>query len=99
MDGATDDDLAKAADLTPDVIGWLAERTGLPVVVKGVLRADDARRCVDAGAAAVWVSNHGGRQLDRSDLDRPRPCGAVAAAVGDVPRSTSTAGSATVWTS
>ena len=45
--------------------GWRAV-TGLPVVVKGVLRPDDARRCVDAGAAAVWVSNHGGRQLDHA---------------------------------
>ncbi len=35
-------------------------------MVKGVLRPDDARRCVAAGAAAVWVSNHGGRQLDRA---------------------------------
>jgi 4-hydroxymandelate oxidase len=58
------EDLAKADDLGPDVIGWLAERTGLPVVVKGVLRGDDAVRCADAGAAAVIVSNHGGRQLD-----------------------------------
>ncbi len=56
----------KATDLGPDDIGWLAAVTGLPVVVKGVLRADDARMCVDAGAAAVWVSNHGGRQLDRT---------------------------------
>lgn len=54
----------KATDLGPHDIGWLTETTGLPVVVKGVLRPDDARRCVDAGAAAVWVSNHGGRQLD-----------------------------------
>ncbi|MEQ4205812.1 alpha-hydroxy acid oxidase [Actinopolymorpha sp. B9G3] len=46
-------------------IGWLRELSGgLPVVVKGVLRGDDARACVDAGAAAVWVSNHGARQLD-----------------------------------
>jgi 4-hydroxymandelate oxidase len=60
------EDLAKADDLTPDVIGWLAERTGLPVVVKGVLRGDDAKRCADAGAAGVIVSNHGGRQLDGS---------------------------------
>lgn len=59
-----DEDLAKADDLSPDVIGWLAERTGLPVVVKGVLRGDDAKRCADAGAAGVIVSNHGGRQLD-----------------------------------
>jgi 4-hydroxymandelate oxidase len=54
----------KATDLTPDTIGWLADVTGLPVVVKGVLRGDDARRCVDAGAAGIIVSNHGGRQLD-----------------------------------
>lgn len=63
-DQYSNDDLAKADDLSPDVIGWLAERTGLPVVVKGVLRGDDAKRCVEAGAAAVIVSNHGGRQLD-----------------------------------
>jgi 4-hydroxymandelate oxidase len=62
----TDDDLDKADDLNPDVIGWLAERTGLPVVVKGVLRGDDAKRCADAGAAGIIVSNHGGRQLDAS---------------------------------
>ena len=52
------------AGLTFDDIGWLRSSTGLPVVVKGVLRGDDARRCVDAGAAGVVVSNHGGRQLD-----------------------------------
>jgi 4-hydroxymandelate oxidase len=56
----------KALDLGPHDLGWLADRTGLPVVVKGVLRAEDAVRSVQAGAAAVWVSNHGGRQLDRS---------------------------------
>jgi 4-hydroxymandelate oxidase len=55
-----------APDLGVDDIGWLRDHTGLPVVVKGVLRADDAQRCVDAGAAAIWVSNHGGRQLDRA---------------------------------
>ena len=56
----------KATDLGDEDVAWLAERTGLPVVVKGVLRDDDARRCVAAGATAVWVSNHGGRQLDRA---------------------------------
>jgi 4-hydroxymandelate oxidase len=60
----------KADDLTPDVVGWLAAVTGLPVVVKGVLRGDDAVRAVDAGAAAVWVSNHGGRQLDQAVATR-----------------------------
>lgn len=57
---------AKATDLGTTDIAWLREATGLPVVLKGVLRPDDAVRCVDAGASAVWVSNHGGRQLDRS---------------------------------
>jgi 4-hydroxymandelate oxidase len=45
-------------------IVWLRSITRLPILVKGVLRADDARRAVDAGVAAVVVSNHGGRQLD-----------------------------------
>jgi 4-hydroxymandelate oxidase len=45
-------------------IGRFADLSGLPVVVKGVLRGDDAARCVRAGAAAVWVSTHGGRQAD-----------------------------------
>ena len=56
----------KATDLGPQDVDWLAKRFGVPVVVKGVLHPADARRCVDAGAAAVWVSNHGGRQLDRA---------------------------------
>jgi 4-hydroxymandelate oxidase len=54
----------QAADVTYDDIAWLAELSGLPVVVKGVLRGDDARDCAAAGASGVWVSNHGGRQLD-----------------------------------
>ena len=43
---------------------WLVRRSPLPVVVKGVLRGDDAVRCVEAGAKAMIVSNHGGRHLD-----------------------------------
>ena len=44
---------------------WIREAWGpAPIVVKGILDADDARRAVDAGADAVIVSNHGGRQLD-----------------------------------
>lgn len=45
-------------------VEWLAGRTRLPVVVKGVLTAEDALLAVEHGAAAVGVSNHGGRQLD-----------------------------------
>jgi 4-hydroxymandelate oxidase len=59
-------DAPKARDLGADDIAWLADLTGLPVVPKGVLHPDDARLAVDAGAAAIWVSNHGGRQLDRT---------------------------------
>ena len=56
----------QADDLTFAAIGWLARLGGVPVLVKGVLRADDARACLAAGAAGVIVSNHGGRQLDRA---------------------------------
>ena len=72
----------KALDLGPHDLDWLATRTGLPVVVKGVLRADDARRCVDAGASAVWVSTHGGRQLDRA-VPTAEALRGVVAAVGE----------------
>lgn len=50
--------------LGPRDVAWVAEESGLPVLVKGVLRGDDAVTAVDAGAAGVVVSNHGGRQLD-----------------------------------
>lgn len=56
----------KATDLGPQDVDWLAKASGVPVVVKGVLQPGDARRCVDAGASAVWVSNHGGRQFDHA---------------------------------
>lgn len=47
-------------------VEWLRDQTRLPLVVKGILDADDAVRAVESGAAAVVVSNHGGRQLDGS---------------------------------
>jgi 4-hydroxymandelate oxidase len=68
--------------LTIDAIGWLGEHTRLPIVVKGVLRGDDAAACVAAGASAVQVSNHGGRQLD-GVLATADALADVAAAVGD----------------
>jgi 4-hydroxymandelate oxidase len=43
---------------------WLVKRSPMPVLVKGVLRADDAVACAEHGARAVIVSNHGGRHLD-----------------------------------
>jgi 4-hydroxymandelate oxidase len=66
--------------LTPDDVGWLAGQSALPVVVKGVQRADDAVRCVEAGAAAVVVSNHGARQL----ADAPATADIVAEVVDAV---------------
>jgi 4-hydroxymandelate oxidase len=77
-------DLDQAPDITFADIGWLAELSGLPVVVKGVLRPDDALACAAAGAAAVIVSNHGGRQLDGA-LPAARALPAVAAAMAAVP--------------
>jgi isopentenyl diphosphate isomerase/L-lactate dehydrogenase-like FMN-dependent dehydrogenase len=52
-------------------LGWehlatLRERTRLPIVLKGILHPDDARRAVDLGVSGIVVSNHGGRQVDGS---------------------------------
>ncbi len=59
-----DESLQQAADVGPADVERLRAVSGLPVVAKGVLTAQAARACVDAGAAAVVVSTHGGRQLD-----------------------------------
>jgi 4-hydroxymandelate oxidase len=50
--------------LTWEDLAWIRSICPIPLVVKGILRADDARRAVDLGCDAIWVSNHGGRQLD-----------------------------------
>ena len=51
-----------------DDLMWLRENWDGPIVVKGIQSVDDARRVVDLGANAVVLSNHGGRQLDRSPV-------------------------------
>lgn len=64
---------------------FLREHTGLPIVLKGILHPDDARRALEAGVDAVLVSNHGGRQIDGeiASLDAlPRVVEAVA---GEIP--------------
>jgi L-lactate dehydrogenase (cytochrome) len=53
-----------AAAVTWEDLRWIREHWRGPIVVKGVLTGEDAKRAVDEGAAAVSVSNHGGRQLD-----------------------------------
>jgi isopentenyl diphosphate isomerase/L-lactate dehydrogenase-like FMN-dependent dehydrogenase len=62
-------------------IAWLRSRWDGPFMVKGVMRADDARRAVDAGANAISVSNHGGNNLDGTPASI-RALPAVVAAVG-----------------
>jgi isopentenyl diphosphate isomerase/L-lactate dehydrogenase-like FMN-dependent dehydrogenase len=60
-------DIAKAlaaSTVTWEDLTWIREHWNGPIVVKGVLTGDDGRRAVDEGAAAIVVSNHGGRQLD-----------------------------------
>ena len=52
------------ASLTWRDVHWLASLTRLPILLKGIVRPDDAVRALDAGAAGVIVSNHGARQLD-----------------------------------
>jgi L-lactate dehydrogenase (cytochrome) len=63
-------------------LAWLRERWEGTLVVKGVMRVDDAREIASLGADGLVVSNHGGRQLDRSvtPLDALRP---ILDAVGD----------------
>ncbi|MBQ2005786.1 MAG: alpha-hydroxy-acid oxidizing protein [Alphaproteobacteria bacterium] len=51
-------------DLVPYDIMRVKSMTKLPVIVKGILHPDDAEIAIAAGADAIWVSNHGGRQLD-----------------------------------
>jgi lactate 2-monooxygenase len=50
--------------LTWEDLPFLRERTGLPILLKGILHPDDARRAVEAGMDGIVVSNHGGRQVD-----------------------------------
>lgn len=63
-------------------IAWLRSQWDGPFLIKGIMRPDDARRAVDAGATAISVSNHGGNNLDSTPASI-RALPSVAAAVGD----------------
>jgi 4-hydroxymandelate oxidase len=63
-------------------VDWLATLSPLPIVLKGVLRGDDARRSLGHGVKGIIVSNHGGRQLDGA-IAGIRALPEVVAAVGD----------------
>ncbi len=62
--GLPSDVLTYAPDLTWDDLTWIREAAPVPLLVKGLMTAEDARLAVGAGVDAIVVSNHGGRQLD-----------------------------------
>ena len=71
--------------LTWEDVSWLAGQTSLPLLVKGIGCADDARRAIDAGAQGLVVSNHGGRQVDGAIAALDALPGVVAATGDDIP--------------
>jgi 4-hydroxymandelate oxidase len=79
-------DLTYAPDLGWDDLAWIRERApGLPIVVKGLLVAEDAELAVQAGADGIVVSNHGGRQLDSSPSGLEALPEVVAQVAGRIP--------------
>ncbi|CAG2115426.1 unnamed protein product [Medioppia subpectinata] len=75
-------DTAIANNATWADITWLKSQVRIPLVIKGILTAEDARLAVDSGADAILVSNHGGRQLD----DAPATLEALPEIVAEVGR-------------
>jgi 4-hydroxymandelate oxidase len=72
-------------NMTWEYIDWLRGACRLPVILKGILSPDDARIAVERGAAAVIVSNHGGRQLDGAIATLDALPGVVDAVGGRIP--------------
>ena len=71
--------------LTWEDLPFLRERTKLPILLKGILHPDDARRAVEEGIDGIVVSNHGGRQVDGSIATIDALPGVVEATGGRVP--------------
>jgi lactate 2-monooxygenase len=71
--------------LTWDDLSFLRERTELPILLKGILHPDDARRALDHGMNGIVVSNHGGRQVDGSIASVEALPGVVDAVAGRAP--------------
>lgn len=78
-------DVFSRTTLTWSDLAWLRERTRLPILVKGVQHADDARAALEHGADGIIVSNHGGRQLDGAVGSLDALPGIVEAVGGRVP--------------
>ena len=66
-------------------LAWVRSLTTLPIILKGIVRGDDAEAAIANGAAAIWVSNHGGRQLDTCIATADALPGVVAAVRGRLP--------------
>lgn len=64
--GTSEQRARNRAAITWELIGWLKQVTALPVMLKGIMDAEDATRALEVGVDVVYVSNHGGRQLDFS---------------------------------
>lgn len=71
--------------LTWDHLKWLREQTKLPILLKGVLHPEDARKALDLGMSGIIVSNHGGRQLDGAIATLDALPGVVDAVQGKIP--------------
>ena len=67
-----------------DDVAAMIEEWGGPFAIKGVMSVDDARRCVDVGASAIMISNHGGRQLDGSRAPFDQLAAILDAVGGDI---------------
>ena len=72
-------------DISFSDIGFLHEASGLPVITKGVVEHDDIKEALKSGASAIWVSNHGGRQMDGGPGSYSILRGAVDTVEGRVP--------------
>src|SRR5439155_8220844 len=72
--------------LTWDDVDWLMKTTKLPVGLKGIMTPRDAKRAVDMGVRLIWVSNHGGRQLDQTQatIDALPPIAEVVGGAADI---------------
>ena len=66
-------------------ISFLREASGLPVLVKGVVQPDDIQQSLAEGAAGIWISNHGGRQMDGGPASMSMLRAAVDTVAGRVP--------------
>src|SRR4029077_19697925 len=78
-------DIYSRPSITWRNLGWLRDRTRLPIVLKGILHPDDARRAVDHGVDGILVSNHGGRQVDGAIAALEALPGVVDAVPEDLP--------------